>query len=73
MSFLDMKSAYELCSASLNRSHVMLIVTSFDPYPMLIRKVVIFNSVENSWLEYDMEDSFYHCRASVAIDKSGKK
>ena len=51
----------------------MLIVTSFDPYPMLIRKVVIFNSVENSWLEYDMEDSFYHCRASVAIDKSGKK
>ena len=63
-------SVYDLCSATLNRSHVMLIVASTD---LFIHKVVIFNSVENSWLEYDLEDSFYHCRASVAIDKSGKK
>ena len=70
-----MNSANELCSATLNRSHVMLIVASVHPLipDFLIRKVVIFNSVENSWLEYDLEDSFDHCRASVAIDKSGKK
>ena len=71
----DMNSVNELCSATLNRSHVMLIVASTHPlFPtFLIRKVVIFNSVENLWLEYDLEDSLDHCRASVAIDKSGKK
>ena len=65
---------HDLCSATLNRSHVMLIVASIDPF----RKVVIFDSVENLWysisdlqLEYDL--FFDHCRASVAIDKSGKK
>ena len=68
-------SVYELCSDTLNRSHVMLIVASTDPF---IRKVVIFNSVENLWyfisdlqLEYDVQ--LNHCRASVAIDKNGKK
>ena len=75
MSFLDM-NFLELCSATLNRSHVMLIVASAHPLipTLLIRKVVIFNSVENLWLEYDLEeDSLNHCRASVPIDKSGKK
>ena len=66
---------YELCSVTLNRSHVMLIVASTD---LFIHKVVIFNSVENLWyfisdiqLEYDL--LLNHCRASVAIDKRGKK
>jgi hypothetical protein len=64
----------ELCSATLNKSHVMMIVASTDPF----RKVVIFDSVENLWysiydlqLEYDL--FLNHCRASVAIDKSRKK
>ena len=72
---LHMRSVNELCSATLNRSHVMLIVASAHPLipNWLIRNVVIFNSVENLWLEYDLDDSFNHCRASVAIDKSGKK
>ena len=68
-------SVYDLCSATLNRSHVMLIVASTDPF---IHNVVIFNSVENLWyfisdlqLEYDL--LLNHCRASVAIDKKGKK
>ena len=68
-------SVYDLCSATLNRSHVMLIVASTD---LFIHKVVIFNSVENLWyfisdlqLEYDL--LLNHCRASVAIDKRGKK
>ena len=67
---------HELCSATLNRSHVMLIFATADQF---IRKVVIFDSVENLWylisdlqLEYD-DLSLNHCRASVAIDKSGKK
>ena len=67
---------YELCSATLNRSHVMLIFASAD---QSIRKVAIFDSVENLWylisdlqLEYD-DLSLNHCRASVAIDKNGKK
>ena len=80
-SFLDIPmytymKVHELCSATLNRSHVMLIVASTDPD---IRKVVIFDSVENLWysisdlqLEYDTY-GWDHCRASVAIDKSGKK
>ena len=66
---------HDLCSATLNRSHVMLIVASTDPF---IHNVAIFNSVENLWyfisdlqLEYDL--LLNHCRASVAIDKSGKK
>ena len=66
---------HDLCSATLNRSHVMLIFASTDP---IISKVVIFDSVENLWylisdlqLEYDL--FLNHCRASVAIDKSGKK
>ena len=65
----------DLCSATLNRSHVMLIFASTDP---IISKVVIFDSVENLWysiydlqLEYDL--FLNHCRASVAMDKSGKK
>ena len=65
---------HELCSATLNRSHVMMIFASTDPF----RKVIIFDSVENLWysiydlqLEYDL--FLNHCRASVAIDKSGKK
>jgi hypothetical protein len=75
-------SVYELCSATLNRTHVMLIVASAHPLLpyFLIRKMVIFNSVENLWyfisdlqLENDLEGSLNHCRASVAIDKSGKK
>ena len=67
---------HELCSATLNRSHVMLIFASTDPF--MKGKVVIFDSAENLWylisdlqLEYDL--SLNHCRASVAIDKSGKK
>ena len=76
MNFLDMMSVYELCSATLNRSHVMLIVASTHP-TLLIRRGVIFNSVENVWystdLQLDLEDGLNHCRASVAIDKSGKK
>ena len=80
-SFLDIPmyaymNVHKLCSATLNRSHVMLIVASTDP---ISRKVVIFDSVENLWysisdlqLEYD-HFGLNHCRASVAIDKSGKK
>ena len=80
-SFLDIPmyaymNVHGLCSATLNRSHVMLIVASTDPDS---RKVVIFDSVENLWysisdlhLEYDTY-GWDHCRASVAIDKSGKK
>jgi hypothetical protein len=77
-SFIDMysyMSVGHLCSATLNRSHVMLIVASTDPFS---RKVVIFDSVENLWyfisdlqLEYNL--FLDHCRASVAIGKSGKK
>ena len=37
---------HELCSATLNRSHVMLIFASSDQFS---RKVVIFDSVENLW------------------------
>ena len=69
-------SVYDLCSATLNRSHVMLIVASTD---LISRKVVIFDSVENLWyfisdlqLDYD-HFGLDHCRASVAIDKRGKK
>ena len=77
-SFSAPMSVRRLCSATLNRSHVMLIVDSTKP---CFQKVVIFNSVENSWyfisdlqLEYDLEYTHLtHCRASVAIDKSGKK
>ena len=68
---------HDLCSATLNRSHVMLIFASADQF---IRKAVIFDSVENLWyfisdlqLEYDDDLFFHYCRASVAIDKSGKK
>ena len=68
---------HELCSATLNRSHVMLIFASTDPF--MKGKVVIFDSAEILWylisdlqLEYD-DLSLNHCRASVAIDKSGKK
>ena len=72
----DTMSVYELCSATLNRSHVMLIVASTHPLSS-IRRVVIFNSVENLWystdLQLDLEGDLNHCRASVAIDKSGKK
>ena len=68
-------SVNNLCSATLNRSHVMLIAASTHPFS---RKVVIFDSVENSWffvsdlqLEYDLY--LNHCRASAAIDRNGKK
>ncbi len=69
-------NVYELCSATLNRSHVMLIVASTHPLSSIrIRRVVIFNSVENLWYSTNLqlEGSLNHCRASVAIDKSGKK
>ena len=66
--FMDM-DVHHLCAATLNRSHVMLI--GYDT-------VVIFDFVEKSWyfisvieLEYDI--NLYNCRASVAIEKSGKK
>ena len=81
LDMLDMYSMYaqmrahDLCSATLNRTHVMLIFGSTDP---VMNKVVIFDSEENLWylisdlqLEYDL--SLNHCRANVAIDKSGKK
>ena len=72
-SFLDMNAEF-LCSATLDRSHVMLI----DCYSIGYCRVVIFDYVEKWWylisdleLEYNLD--LYHCRASVAIDKSGKK
>ena len=77
--FFDMTdmTIYSLCSAALNRTHVMMIVHSIH---LSIHKLVIFNSEENLWyfisdvqLEYDLEYIFTHCKASVAIDKSGKK
>ena len=72
-SFLDMNAEF-LCSATLDRSHVMLI----DCYSIGYCRVVIFDSVKNLWhfisdLELDYNLYLYDCRASVAIDKSGKK
>ena len=65
---------HHLCSATLNRSHVMLI----GCYSIGYCRVVIFDSVKNLWhlisdLELEYNLYFYDCRASVAIDKSGKK
>ena len=66
---------HDLCSVSLNRSHVMMIFALPDQF---IGKVVIFDSVKNLWYfisDLQLEDDdlfFWHCRASVAIDKSGK-
>ena len=70
-------SVEQLCSATLNRSHVILIGYSsgYD----LIRRVVIIDFVEQFWyfmsdLELESDDLYLrNCRGSVAIDKSGKK
>ena len=66
--FMNMDVHY-LCSATLNRSHVMLIG---------YYKVVIFDFVEKSWYfisDLELESNVYwvNCRANVAIEKSGKK
>ena len=69
---------YELCSATLNRSHVMLV--GYSTGYSRIRRVVIYDYVEELWyflsdLELEVEgfEEFFNCRGSVAIDKSGKK
>ena len=80
-SFLDTpythtyRRVHDLCSATLNRSHVMLIFASTDP---LINKVVIFDTVKKFWylisdLQLEYDSSFNHCGASVTNEKSGKK
>ena len=71
--FLDM-DVHHLCSATLDRSHVMLI----GCYSIGFCRVVIFDYLEKLWyhisdLELEYNLLLYHCRISVAIDKSGKK
>ena len=72
--FMDMQVCH-LCSATLNRSHVMLTGYSFGND---FRTVVIFDFVEKLW--YSISDlhlennlNLDYCRASATIDKSGKK
>ena len=72
--FMDME-VYHLCSATLNRSHVMLTGYSFGND---FRTVVIFDFVEKLWysisdLQLENNLNLDYCRASATIDKSGKK
>ena len=72
--FLDM-DVHHLCSATLDRSHVMLI----GCYSIGYCRVVIFDYLEKLWYhisDLELEHNnlhLYHCRISVAIDKRGKK
>ena len=72
--FMDME-VYHLCSATLNRSHVVLTGYSFGND---FRTVVIFDFVEKLWysisdLQLENNLNLDYCRASATIDKSGKK
>ena len=72
--FMDMQ-VYHLCTATLNRSHVMLTGYSIGND---FRTVVIFDFVENLWysisdLQLENNLNLDYCRASATIDKSGKK
>ena len=70
-------SVEQLCSATLNRSHVILI--GYSSGNDLIRRVVIIDFVEKLWyfmsdLELESDDLYLrNCRGSVAINKNGKK
>ena len=72
--FMDMQ-VYHLCTATLNRSHVMLTGYSIGND---FRTVVIFDFIENLWysisdLQLENNLNLDYCRASATIDKSGKK
>ena len=75
---MDMQ-VYHLCTATLNRSHVML--TGYSTGSGTgndFRTVVIFDFVENLWysisdLQLENNLNLDYCRASATIDKSGKK
>ena len=72
--FMDMQ-VYHLCTATLNRSHVMLTGYSIGND---FRTVVIFDFIEKLWysisdLQLENNLNLDYCRASATIDKSGKK